>query len=89
MLRDSVGIHKALDKQGQTNANTIQDTHGRWDQVITILKILLDLFLRVTRVSLDVTGDEEDKHERRQDPERPVQVRVLRILRLEAPIKWD
>ena len=89
MLRDSVSIHKALDKQRQTNANTIQDSHGRWDQVITILKVLLNLFLRVTRVSLDVTGDEEDKHERRQDPERPVQVRVLRVLRLEAPIKWD
>ena len=89
MLRDSVGVHKALDEQGQTNSNAVQDTHGRWDQVITILKVLLNLFLRVTRVSLDVTGDEEDKHERRQDPERPVQVRVLRVLRLEAPVKWD
>ena len=89
MLRDSVGIYKALDKQGQTNANTIQDTHRCWDQVITILKVLLNLFFRVTRVSLDVTGDEEDEHECRQDPERPVQVWVLRILRLEAPIEWD
>lgn len=62
MLRVPVSVHEALDEQGQTEADTVQDYHCRRDQVIAILKVFLDLFIDVARVSLDITGDEENQH---------------------------
>ena len=89
MLAAAVRVHEALDKQRQADADSVQDGHRRRDQAVAILELFLQGLLRELRVALDITRYEEDEHQRRQNPERTVQVWTLRVLRLELAIEGD
>ena len=73
--------------EGEAESDSVEDEHGRRDQPIIVLEFLVGALLGMPRVPLDVARDEQHQDERRQNPERPIQVRVLRILRLEPPIE--
>ena len=91
MLGLAVGVHQALDKQRQAQPSPIQHRHRRRDQAVVILKILFDfrlsLFLGVPRVAFDVAGYEDYENQGCQDPERSIQVRILRVLGLKISVE--